>query len=212
MSDNTSNEQGTGSSIPSFTPFPKMARLNRNCTITEKIDGTNSCIYISDWGDLYVGSRTRWITQENDNHGFAKWAYEHKEDLLKLGPGTHFGEWWGCGVQTGYGLKEKRLSLFNTLRWCPFGQEPKPRKVSEDPRVPTKMQEVLPECVGLVPVLYEGPFSTLSVERCVEELRASGSKAVPGFMKPEGVVVFHHAANFAFKVTLEKDEEPKSKR
>ena len=31
-------------------------------------------------------------------------------------------------------------------------------------------------------------------------------------MNPEGVVVFHVAANLCFKKTLEKDEEPKGKR
>jgi hypothetical protein len=31
-------------------------------------------------------------------------------------------------------------------------------------------------------------------------------------MRPEGVVVYHTAANIAFKRTLEKDESPKSLR
>ena len=35
------------------------------------------------------------------------------------------------------------------------------------------------------------------------------SVAAPGFMKPEGVVVFHTAGNLGFKKTLEKDEVPK---
>jgi hypothetical protein len=29
-------------------------------------------------------------------------------------------------------------------------------------------------------------------------------------MRPEGVIVFHVAANIGFKKTLERDEEPKS--
>ena len=44
----------------------------------------------------------------------------------------------------------------------------------------------------------------------LDDLKASGSKAAPGFMKPEGVVVFHTAANMGFKKTLEHDEVPKS--
>lgn len=42
-------------------------------------------------------------------------------------------------------------------------------------------------------------------------LRHSGSVAVPGFAKPEGIVCFHTASNEMFKVTLEKDEEWKGK-
>jgi hypothetical protein len=45
-----------------------------------------------------------------------------------------------------------------------------------------------------------------------EEYRAQvhGSMAAPGFMKPEGVVVFHVAGNVGFKKTIEDDESPKS--
>lgn len=31
-----------------FKPFPKMARLKRQCLITEKIDGTNAQIFITE--------------------------------------------------------------------------------------------------------------------------------------------------------------------
>ena len=65
-----------------FIGFPKMARLSREMVITEKIDGTNVSIYIPGMADaaltpgvpFLVGSRTRWITPENDNFGFARWA------------------------------------------------------------------------------------------------------------------------------------------
>ena len=36
--------------------------------------------------------------------------------------------------------------------------------------------------------------------------------AAPGFMKPEGVVIYHKAANLLMKKTLEKDEQPKGFR
>lgn len=54
---------------------------------------------------MMPNSRTRWITPEDDNYGFAKWANENKEELLKLGIGQHFGEWWGSGIQRGYNLQ-----------------------------------------------------------------------------------------------------------
>ena len=175
-----------------FEEFPKIPRLKRGCVITEKIDGTNAQIHITDEGEMLVGSRSRYITTKEDNHGFARWAEANKEALLTLGAGRHFGEWWGSGVQRGYGLKngEKRFSLFNVGRW-------------EDP-------SSLPSCVGLVPKLYEGPFSSDVIESCLLDLRINGSKASPGFMKPEGIIVYHAAARSLFKVTIEKDEEFKS--
>lgn len=196
-------------SPPEFTGFPKMARLSRECIITEKIDGTNAQILITDDWQMLVGSRTRWITPEQDNFGFAAWAHEHREELLELGPGRHYGEWWGQGIQRKYGLNERRWSLFNVARWCPHAEEPQPIPTG-DPRI-VKMQDVLPACCSLVPVLYRGNFETKACEIALDELRSNGSKAAPGFMNPEGIVVFHVAGNVGFKKTLEKDDEPKSK-
>lgn len=68
-----------------FVEFPKMARLNRECIITEKIDGTNACIKITEDGQFLTGSRSRWITPDDDNFGFSKWAHDRKDDLMKLG-------------------------------------------------------------------------------------------------------------------------------
>jgi hypothetical protein len=175
-----------------FIEFNKIARLSRNCVVTEKIDGTNASITITETGEFLVGSRTRWITPEDDNHGFARWAHANKEELLKLGPGQHFGEWWGLGIQRNYGLKEKRFSLFNTARW------------SDD--------AIRPACCHVVPVLYTGLFDTLQVLNALDQLLTLGSAAAPGFMKPEGVVVWHEAARVLFKKTIEKDEVPKSKQ
>mgnify|MGYP000868014986 FL=1 len=174
-----------------FVAFPKIPRLSRRCVITEKIDGTNACIFIGEDGEFLVGSRTRWITPENDNHGFARWAYEHKDELLGLGPGRHFGEWWGQGIQRGYGLKEKRFSLFNTSRWMD--------------------DAVRPACCHVVPVLADCGFNERVVEAALFMLKVSGSVAAPSFMRPEGVVIYHTAGNLYFKKTIEKDEEPKGK-
>lgn len=174
-----------------FEEFPKMPRLSRECVITEKIDGTNAQIYIADdFETMLFGSRTKWITPEDDNAGFAKWCVKNKDELLTLGPGRHFGEWWGQGIQRNYGLKEKRFSLFNTSRWN---------------------EDNVPKCCSIVPELYRGLFTTDAVEECLSNLKKFGSIASPGFMKPEGVVVFHVAGNFGFKKTIEKDEVPKSK-
>ena len=190
-----------------FKGFPKMARLSRDIIVTEKIDGTNAQVYITPEGELFAGSRTRWITPEKDNFGFARWVEENKDELQQLGPGQHFGEWWGKGIQRGYGMEERRFSLFNVSRWVRHGDIPQ-IVPTLDPRV-TRTQEVLPPCCDLVPILYQGPFDTERIDIELEHLELYGSIAAPEFMKPEGVVVFHTAANVGFKKTLEKDEMPK---
>lgn len=174
-----------------FVPFPKIKRLTREMIVTEKLDGTNAQITITEDGGFYIGSRTRWITPEDDNYGFARWATEHKDELLALGPGSHFGEWWGQGIQRKYAIGEKRWSLFNTTRW-------------NDPDKPP-----IPACCHVVPILYRGEFNTDVVAQCLHKLRIEGSAASPGFMNPEGVVVFHMASGSLFKKTILKDEEPK---
>lgn len=209
-----------------FKAWPKIARLNRDMIVTEKIDGTNAAIgiipftpedlftdkedmpgvvVVDDDGDLsaalivYAQSRKNIITPEKDNFGFARWVETHAAELAEtLGIGLHFGEWWGSGIQRGYGLTkgEKRFSLFNTPR---YGN---PDKFNLAP-----LKEI---GVDTVPVLYEGPFNSERVAHEIENLRQNGSKASPGFMNPEGVVVFHTAAQTAFKVTLENDEVPKA--
>jgi hypothetical protein len=175
-----------------FQEFPKIARLSRECVITEKIDGTNASVFIGDTGEFLTGSRTRWITPEDDDYGFARWAQENREELLTLGPGHHFGEWWGAGIQRKYGLAEKRWSLFNTSRW----NEATPP----------------PSCCSVVPVLWTGIFNTDEVRASLVSLQLNGSAAAPGFMKPEGVVIYHVAARTYFKKTIEKDSEWKGKQ
>lgn len=199
-----------------FASFPKMARLSREIIITEKIDGTNAQIYIRELGPhevdgmmrddpsilaisllsdgrgrvLRAGSRTRWITPGDDNAGFAAWALANAAELMKLGPGRHFGEWWGRGIQRGYGLQERRFSLFNVSRWA-----------DADAR---------PACCHVVPALYRGDFDTGVINQQLDRLKGLGSFAAHGFMNPEGIVIFHTASNIGFKKTIYKDELPKS--
>jgi len=173
--------------VPGFEPFPKIARFRRSIIITEKLDGTNGQIYIDEDGNMYVGSRTRWITpgKSTDNYGFAAWAHENRDELLKLGPGRHFGEWWGQGIQRKYGMDRKVFSLFNVDRW------------SDD--------DVRPSCCSVVPVLYRGDFSTLEIDLALHMLDCDGSVAANGFDQPEGIVIFHPQARHSYKVTLDGD-------
>lgn len=179
-----------------FQSFGKIPRLNRDMVITEKIDGSNACIVVSDDGtEIAAQSRNRIITPKDDNYGFARWVFDNEEAIHNVfPPGRHYGEWWGSGVNRSYDLQngEKRFSLFNSERWGTY---------------PFKQNGL--ENVYSVPQLYDGPFNTLAVERAVEALRELGSMAKPGFMHPEGVIVYHKAGGYYFEVTLENDEKPK---
>lgn len=179
--------------IPVFEEFPKIPRLSRECIVTEKIDGTNGTVLVLEDGRVIAGSRTRWITPEQDNHGFAAWVRDHAEELRAgLGVGMHRGEWWGQGIQRKYGQDRKRFSLFNTSKWADAA--------------------VRPACCDCVPILYTGPFDTDEILRTLDHLKENGSVAAPGFMQPEGVVIYHIAGRLFFKKTIEKDEQPKGMR
>ena len=200
-----------------FQEFKGIPRLSRECIVSEKIDGTNSSILIApeNWIDgkaafeepvnprtcvFLVGSRTRYITPEDDNFGFAAWAMQHREEfILGLGYGRHFGEWWGSGINRGYGLTkgEKRWSLFNTNRWGPT-------------RDLAKYPEDCPQCCSVVPVLWQGEFRTERVLGIMDVLGTHGSYAASGYMKPEGIVVYHTGKSGSyFKKTFENDTSGK---
>lgn len=183
------------SKFPEFKGFHKIPRYSRECIITEKIDGTNGVIYIDENNNIYAGSKNRWLwgsTQNevhNDNHGFAKWVKENKEELLKLGKGYHYGEWWGKGIQRTYGLKENRFSLFNVSKWYDNLERPK--------------------CCEVVPILFRGLFTTENIETTLKYLIETGSVAVPGYDNPEGVVIFHIKSGHLYKKTIKNDEQAK---
>lgn len=197
-----------------FREWPKIPRLNRDMIVTEKIDGTNAAVIIQpcglhgferlkNTGALLITSNTdglnyafgtqsrkRIITpgKQSDNAGFAAWAYNRAQEFVGLlGEGYHYGEWWGKGVQRGYGLDGKRFSLFNVTRYA---------------------SHQLPDGVDLVPTLYEGPFNQNVIDGLVLGLRNGGSIAVPG-AEAEGVVVFHKASGHVYKVLCLGDELPK---
>ena|SRR5688500_9557603 len=191
-----------------FQAWAKIPRLFRDITITEKIDGTNACViiepngcddthhvaiahYILDqngerWYQLGAQSRSRLITPDDDNYGFARWVRTNAETLVTdLGPGRHYGEWWGQGIQRKYGLNHRRFSLFNTSKW--------------------RDEEFQTPNLHVVPTLYEGPFDDWAIFNAALDLEKAGSAAAPGFMNPEGVCIYHHASRQVFKYTLDGD-------
>jgi hypothetical protein len=182
-----------------FEAWPSTPRLYRDMVITEKIDGTNAAVVIGEHGEFACQSRKRLITPKDDNYGFAAWAYERSDELtMFLGPGRHFGEWWGRGIQRGYGLAERRFSLFNVARWDAY--------VNDEETGPW------PDGLHVVPTLYRGQFSSLMVAMVKAALGDGGSAAAPGFMDPEGVIIWHEAARQKFKSTFDDfDSRPGGK-
>jgi hypothetical protein len=174
-----------------FVEFPKIPRLKREIAVTEKIDGTNACVVIDAEGNMGAQSRNRVITPENDNYGFAAWVRDNTEELKKLGEGHHYGEWFGPGIgPRKYPITERRFALFNVARW----NDQNPNK---------------PACCHVVPQIV--PWGDWQgVDQALEILRTQGSVAVPGFMRPEGIIVYHSASRGYFKVLLENDDTPKS--
>ena len=184
-----------------FTSFSRTARFNRKIILTEKIDGTNGQILVvkkSEVTDgsaplyenqelaIFAGSRNRFISVEDDNYGFAKWVLQNGEELLKLGEGRHFGEWWGKGIGRGYEQTTKKFSLFNVGRWN---------------------EQTKPACCEVVPIICEmDKPCTEQIQLMLGNLRDLGSLAAPGFMNPEGIIIYHSALNDYFKITLKGDE------
>lgn len=141
------------------------------------------------WYDLFAQSRSRFIIPGQDNYDFAQWVDEHKDELALLGPGVHYGEWWGYGIQRGYGLAEKHFSLFNVNRWG-------------------EGKQARPACCDVVPLL--GYFGPDQIGTQLERLRGLGSVAAPGYMRPEGLIIWHSQSRQYYKILLERDDVPKS--
>lgn len=173
-----------------FQEFPKTPRLSKLVIVTEKIDGTNAAVVITEDGSIGAQSRSRLITPENDNFGFARWVQENAAELMQLGPGHHFGEWWGSGIQRGYGLPkgEKRFSLFNVDRW-------------------SDALGVRPKCCHVVPELARGEGFGYCIPQALHYLQLNGSYAAQGFRNPEGVMAFHTASRSYFKRTFDDNRK-----
>ena len=199
-----------------FKGWPKIPRLSKmQCSITEKLDGTNGIIHltrdpfgasVNEWVKvvdgvaIFAGSRTRWIQPGNDNFGFAQWVYEHAEELVKLlDEGTHYGEWWGAGIQRTYGLTKKYFTLFNPWRYgC-----------GQNPAIPTAKEQIERDTLlGVVPILSQEQYAPSIVGDTEHQLLTEGSVAVPGWMTPEGFVVC--IANEKYKVVLHGDGNKKA--
>lgn len=159
-----------------FVKWPKIKRDNPfNVTITEKIDGTNACVIVENGEVIGVQSRNRFITPDDDNFGFATWVHTRLESLSFLGDGYHYGEWAGPGIQKNpLGLVNKTFFLFNV--YWPV--------------------DSLPDCVGQVPILFQGVMDAMTVPDLLGALDADPERT------HEGVIVYYHAFRTRTKHTI----------
>lgn len=150
--------------------YPKIHRAeNINCILSEKLDGTNGVIYIGeDRKTIKAGSRNQWITSQKDNFGFAKFVYDNRQDLLKMGPGYHYGEWVGPGINRNYDLQERKFYLF-----------------------PSGKIEARPECCHSIPIEATCTFESLFVvtDFIRQDLVERGSFLNPAY-QAEGIVIY----------------------
>lgn len=201
-----------------FAKFGSIGRLYRDVVITEKIDGMNACIVIKQvlGDDIYrnaltvvndvpfndysecrfaigVQSRKQFLTLDNDIQGLAAWVLEHARELvLALGPGYHYGEYWGKNIQRSYHQKRNWFSLFNSKRW-------------------TKDNVGHIDGLLVVPILYAGPYEDWVNQMQLHRLDIEGSYAAREVddrkldFRAEGIVGWHIALDTYYKVTLDGD-------
>lgn len=207
-----------------FEKFSKIRRIDGlKMWVTEKINGTNGQILVDDEAVqiLCVGSRGRPILpdvpaarhpvtgrtvrddagkpvipkQVRDNFGFACQVYQDEEWVAEaLGPGRHYGEWAGPGIQKNpLDLPTRLFFLF-----------------SRSDRYDTDGL-VFIDWLRLVPELYEGPLDFDQVEMIMDDLLEQGTyvaDAGPDARAPEGVVVATLDQRFKFT----PDPRPKGAR
>lgn len=197
-----------------FLKWPSIPRLSKETmTVTEKIDGTNSAIRIRPFdetvdnseaiGEIFLGegpvytvwvqSRNRFISpgKSTDNAGFAGWVNDNLDQLVTvLGPGDHYGEWWGSGVQRGYNQKDKHFSLFNARRWLELLHTIEPYEGLN---------------LHTVPLLYTGQYDGAKVQELRQNLIDNGTTLTKNF-RAEGMVVELREIGAKYKVLCENDE------
>ena len=191
-------------STANYSSFPSIERLeNIYCVISEKIDGTNGLIEINET-NVRFGSRNRYISFSDDNAGFANFFKDYEarfkdaaKDITtdKSYPLRIYGEWFGRGIQRGYGLKDKFFMPFSSF-------------YSE------KLIEYQVPNVITPNIMYTGKFSMEVVDTCMQQLKLNGSGVVKDYKQPEGIVIFFPKYNFRLKETFDgakwKDALPKS--
>ena len=217
-----------------FQEWPKIARLNREIVVTEKIDGTNAAVIVQPVGGLQNPGVGSLVTYARDlggdywspvgenlpgiivdtSEGYMVVAAQSRKRVISPGKSTDNFGFAGWVREHAQELADGLGVGYHYGEWCGRGIQ---RGYGlEDKRFVLfnvhRWTDERPDCCDVVPTLYSGPFSQYAIEWAVENLRDLGSCYAPGFKPAEGVIVYHTAARTYFKVTCEKDEEYKGKQ
>ena len=200
------------SNYASFPSIERLENIY--CVISEKVDGTNGLIEINEVfpvGEpkeiqIRFGSRNRYITFNNDNADFANF-FRHYEARFKdvaadiilkelevsgetltecqeQYPLRIYGEWFGSGIQRGYGLKDKFFMPFSTFYAEKLIEYQVPNIVKPN-------------------IMYTGKFNKLTADMCMNTLAIHGSGIIKDYKRPEGIVIHFPKYNFRLKQTFE---------
>lgn len=81
-----------------------------------KLDGTNAAVHVLPRGQFVAQSRTRLLTPQSDNYGFAAWVHESPQYFgtlhERLGPAIVYGEWCGPGIQKRVAVSQIDKKIF----------------------------------------------------------------------------------------------------
>ena len=207
-----------------FTPWPKTARLFRDITVTEKIDGTNSAIRISavpdgttpsGFMDMLASYPAESYTAVVDGTRYVVSAQSRRR-LIWPGKSTDnygFASWvydnaealvrlLGEGLHYGewWGQGIQRNYGLTDRRFSLFNTD---RHGHLSGAAGVDVGGIL---VSSVPIIYQGTFREDAITVALKDLRDCGSMAAPGFATPEGICVFHSASRTVYKVTLDNND------
>jgi hypothetical protein len=196
---------------------------------TVKLHGTNASVVFEKDGSMYAQSRSKIITPEDDNAGFAKFAYSNVallewidlkvREVIECEELVIFGEWCGRGVQKGVGVSElEKMFVIFAMKADDNWVDPEVWRYLTDLTIYcTEGREIYSifefENYKMVIDMRNPEFSmaelaelTNEVERCCPVAKFFGVDGVG-----EGIVWNNHENNLTFKVKGQKHSVSKVK-
>ena len=143
-----------------------------------KLHGTNAAVQHLPGGELVAQSRTRIITPDDDNAGFAAYVMEHADFYRSVVPEgwAVFGEWCGQGIQAGMALNKLDHKVFAVFGATP-AVDADEREWVVDPDALTQMLgprvHVIPWYLEPFKVDFANPMAaTMRMEAIIAEVEA----------------------------------------
>lgn len=183
--------------------YPKTQRIgvaDRHFTITEKLDGSNLCIFKKD-GRLFFAQRNN-IMEEHDlieqpkafYKGLVGWINENIHQLKTIAEGAVLcGEWIGMG-KINYNVEsevkiDKRFYMFAKANLEDDGFTLKNIIYKQDLFIYPFTDRVIPDCIGLVPVVLDNikEVNIAMLDELYDEYKNTIGRNTEGFVVYDGV-------------------------